>query len=36
MKDVVIASACWAAVGAFGGSLKDMHAARLASITMEV
>lgn len=35
MKDVVIASACRTAVGSFGGSLKDMHAARLASITMK-
>lgn len=35
MKDVVIASACRTAVGSFGGSLKDMHAATLASITMK-
>ena len=27
MKDVVIASACRTAIGAFGGSLKDLHAA---------
>ena len=35
MKDVVIASACRTAVGSFGGSLKEMHAATLASITMK-
>jgi acetyl-CoA C-acetyltransferase len=35
MKGVVIASACRTAVGSFGGSLKDMHAATLASITMK-
>lgn len=35
MKDVVIASACRTAIGTFGGSLKDSHAATLASITMK-
>ncbi|PID40709.1 MAG: acetyl-CoA C-acyltransferase [Proteobacteria bacterium] len=35
MKDVVIASACRTAIGSFGGSLKDMHSAALASITMK-
>ncbi len=35
MKDVVIASACRTAIGAFGGSLKDMHAATLASVAMQ-
>jgi acetyl-CoA C-acetyltransferase len=35
MKDVVIASACRTAIGAFGGTLKDMHAATIASITMQ-
>ena len=32
MKDVVIVSACRTPIGAFGGSLKDMHAATLAGI----
>lgn len=35
MKDVVIVSACRTAIGAFGGSLRDMNAATLASITMK-
>jgi len=35
MKDVVIASACRTAIGAFGGTLKDMHAATIASVTMQ-
>ena len=35
MKDVVIASACRTAIGAFGGSVKDMHAATLASVAMQ-
>ena len=35
MKDVVIASACRTAIGAFGGSLKNIHAASIASITMK-
>ena len=35
MKEVVIVSACRTAIGAFGGSLKEMHAATLASITMK-
>jgi acetyl-CoA C-acetyltransferase len=35
MKDVVIASACRTAIGAFGGTLKDMHAATMASLTMQ-
>ncbi len=35
MKDVVIASACRTAIGAFGGTLKDMHAADLAATTMK-
>jgi acetyl-CoA C-acetyltransferase len=34
MKDVVIASACRTAIGTFGGSLRDMHAARIASTAM--
>jgi acetyl-CoA C-acetyltransferase len=35
MKDVVIASACRTAIGAFGGTLKDSHAATIASVTMK-
>jgi len=35
MKDVVIASACRTAIGAFGGALKDLTGATLASVTMK-
>jgi acetyl-CoA C-acetyltransferase len=35
MKGVVIASACRTAIGAFGGTLKDMHAAKIASVAMK-
>lgn len=35
MKDVVIVSACRTAIGAFGGTLRDMNGATLASITMK-
>jgi len=35
MKDVVIVSACRTAIGTFGGTLKDVIAARLGSITMK-
>ncbi len=35
MKDVVIVSACRTAIGAFGGSLKSLNGAVLASITMK-
>jgi acetyl-CoA C-acetyltransferase len=35
MKDVVIVSACRTAIGAFGGTLKQMHAATIASVTMQ-
>ncbi len=35
MKDVVIVSACRTAIGSFGGSLKDLNGATLASITMK-
>ncbi len=35
MKDVVIVSACRTAIGEFGGTLKDLNAATLASITMK-
>jgi acetyl-CoA C-acetyltransferase len=34
-KDVVIASACRTAIGAFGATLKDSHAATIASVTMK-
>lgn len=35
MKEVVIVSACRTAVGAFGGTLKDMNAAQIGSIAMK-
>ncbi len=35
MKDVVITSACRTAIGTFGGTLKDSHAANIASVSME-
>jgi hypothetical protein len=35
MKDVVIASACRTAIGTFGGSLRDSHAATIAGVTMK-
>ncbi|MBW2432738.1 MAG: acetyl-CoA C-acyltransferase [Deltaproteobacteria bacterium] len=35
MKDVVIASACRTAIGAFGATLKDCHAAAIAGVTMK-
>ncbi len=35
MKDVVIVSACRTAIGAFGGSLKDLNGAFIASVTMK-
>jgi acetyl-CoA C-acetyltransferase len=35
MKDVVIASACRTAIGAFGGTLKSLDGANLASVTMQ-
>ena len=34
MKDVVIVSACRSAIGTFGGTLRDMHAAHIASAVM--
>jgi len=34
MKDVVIASACRTAIGAFGGSLRDSDTARIAAVAM--
>lgn len=35
MKDVVIVSGCRTAIGAFGGSLRDLNGAVLASVTMK-
>ncbi len=35
MKDIVIASACRTAIGAFGGSLKSLSGSLLASVTMK-
>lgn len=35
MKDVVIVSGCRTAIGAFGGTLRDLNGAILASITMK-
>ncbi len=35
MRDVVIVSACRTAIGAFGGSLKNLNGAVLASVTMK-
>jgi acetyl-CoA C-acetyltransferase len=35
MKEVVIVSACRTAIGAFGGALRDSHAAFIASATMK-
>ncbi len=35
MKDVVIVSACRTAIGAFGGTLKSLNGAILASVTMK-
>jgi len=35
MKEVVIVSACRTAIGAFGGTLRDMHAAVIGSVSMK-
>lgn len=35
MREVVIASACRTAIGSFGGTLKNMNGAALASVTMK-
>ncbi|SDP12616.1 thiolase family protein [Desulforhopalus singaporensis] len=35
MKDVVIVAACRTAIGAFGGTLRDLNGAVLASVTMK-
>jgi acetyl-CoA C-acetyltransferase len=35
MKDVVIVAACRTAIGAFGGTLRDLHVTRIASVAMK-
>ena len=35
MNEVIIASACRTAIGAFGGTLRDCHAATIAAVTMQ-
>jgi acetyl-CoA C-acetyltransferase len=35
MKEVVIVSACRTAIGAFGGTLKDLNGATLAGVAMK-
>jgi acetyl-CoA C-acetyltransferase len=35
MKEVVIASACRTAIGAFGGTLRDSHVTKIASVAMK-
>src|SRR5208337_2502247 len=35
MSEVVIVSACRTAIGAFGGTLRDMHAATISSVPMK-
>ncbi|MCK5097812.1 MAG: acetyl-CoA C-acyltransferase [Desulfobacteraceae bacterium] len=35
MKDIVIVSACRTAIGAFGGTLKNMNGAAIAAVTMK-
>ena len=35
MKDVVIVSACRTAIGTFGGTMREMNAATIASVTMK-
>jgi acetyl-CoA C-acetyltransferase len=35
MEDIVIVSACRTAIGGFGGSLRDSHAATIAAVTMK-
>jgi acetyl-CoA C-acetyltransferase len=35
MKEVVIASACRTAIGAFGGTLRDLHVTKIASVAMK-
>ncbi len=35
MSEMVIVSACRTAIGAFGGTLRDMHAATISSVRMK-
>jgi len=35
MKDVVIASACRTAIGTFGGTLRDLHITKIATVAMK-
>jgi acetyl-CoA C-acetyltransferase len=35
MKEVVIVSACRTAIGAFGGTLRDLHVTKIASVAMK-
>jgi acetyl-CoA C-acetyltransferase len=35
MRDVVIASACRTAIGAFGGALRDLHVTKIAGVAMK-
>ena len=35
MKEIVIVSACRTAIGTFGGTLRDMNAATIGSVTMK-
>jgi len=35
MKDVVIASACRTAIGAFGGTLRELHVTKIAGVAMK-
>jgi acetyl-CoA C-acetyltransferase len=35
MKEVVIASACRTAIGAFGGTLRDLHVTKIAAVAMK-
>jgi acetyl-CoA C-acetyltransferase len=35
MKDVVIAAACRTAIGSFGGTLRDLHVTKIASVAMK-
>jgi acetyl-CoA C-acetyltransferase len=35
MKDVVIASACRTAIGTFGGTLRDLHVTKIATVAMK-
>ena len=35
MNEVVIVSGCRTAIGEFGGTLRDMHAANISSVVMK-